>query len=143
MKPPTAHPSTEPTENKVQAARPQHTAGPLLVTDEGSQIVIQTFAEHPTGTIARMYRTDALAIADSDRLRACWNACQGIPDPTTAIPALVAALERALHIEEARLEDRRRDLFEDDMQNDAEYCAILGNRDAYRSALALVQGGKR
>jgi hypothetical protein len=38
-----------------------HTPSPWHITDEGSQIVIQTFSDHPTGTLARIYRTDELA----------------------------------------------------------------------------------
>lgn len=66
-----------------------------------------------------------------------------IPDPASAVPALVGALERALKIEEARLEDRRQLFFEDELDGDAEYCAIRDNRDEYRAALALAKGGKR
>ena len=42
-----------------------HTHGPWHITDEGSQIVIQTFSNHPTGTLARIYRTDELANSDA------------------------------------------------------------------------------
>jgi len=42
-----------------------HTHGPWHITDEGSQIVIQTFSDHPTGTLARMYRADELAHSDA------------------------------------------------------------------------------
>ena len=58
-----------------------HTHGPCHITDEGSQIVIQTFSNHPTGTLARIYRTDELANSDA-RLIA-------------AAPELLAALEDA------------------------------------------------
>lgn len=56
-----------------------HTQGPWKVTDEGSQIVIQTFAPHPTGTLARVYRTDKRAHADAQVI--------------AAAPDLLAALE--------------------------------------------------
>lgn len=42
-----------------------HTPGPWHITDEGSQIVIQTFSDHPTGTLARIYRADELAYSDA------------------------------------------------------------------------------
>ena len=42
-----------------------HTHGPWHIADEGSQIVIQTFSNHPTGTLARIYRTDELAHSDA------------------------------------------------------------------------------
>ena len=42
-----------------------HTHGPWDITDEGSQIIIQTFSPHPTGTLARIYRTDELAHLDA------------------------------------------------------------------------------
>jgi hypothetical protein len=42
-----------------------HTPGPWHLTDEGSQIVIQTFCTHPTGTLAKLHRTDELAHADA------------------------------------------------------------------------------
>ena len=42
-----------------------HTPGPWHIADEGSQIVIQTFSNHPTGTLARIYRTDELANSDA------------------------------------------------------------------------------
>lgn len=58
-----------------------HTPGPWHITDEGSQIVIQTFAPHPIGTLARVYRTDKRAHSDA-RLIA-------------AAPDLLAALEDA------------------------------------------------
>lgn len=42
-----------------------HTHGPWHITDEGSQIIIQTFSPHPTGALARIYRTDELAHSDA------------------------------------------------------------------------------
>jgi hypothetical protein len=42
-----------------------HTPGPWHITDEGSQIVVQTFSDHPTGTLARIYRVDELAYSDA------------------------------------------------------------------------------
>ena len=42
-----------------------HTQGPWDITDEGSQIVVQTFSDHPTGTLARIYRVDELAYSDA------------------------------------------------------------------------------
>ena len=42
-----------------------HTPGPWHLADEGSQIAIQTFSPHPTGTLARTYRMDELARSDS------------------------------------------------------------------------------
>ena len=47
-----------------------HTPGPWYITDEGSQIVIQTFAPHPTGTLARVYRTDKRAHSDAHLIAA-------------------------------------------------------------------------
>ncbi len=44
---------------------PEHTSGPWHITDEGSQIVIQTFSDHPSGTLARIYRVDELAYSDA------------------------------------------------------------------------------
>ena len=60
-----------------------HTQGPWKVTDEGSQIVIQTFAPHPTGTLARVYRTDKRAHADARLIAAA-------PDLLAALEALLA-----------------------------------------------------
>ena len=58
-----------------------HTHGPWHMTDEGSQIVIQTFSPHPTGTLARIYRTDGLAHSDARLI--------------SSAPELLAALEDA------------------------------------------------
>lgn len=58
-----------------------HTQGPWHMTDEGCQIIIQTFAPHPTGTLARVYRTDKRAHSDAHLI--------------AAGPDLLAALEDA------------------------------------------------
>jgi hypothetical protein len=69
----------------------QHTKAPWHVTDEGSQIVIQTFSDHPTGTIARIYGTGFLVDANAQRIVACVNACEGI-NPE-AVSDLLKALQ--------------------------------------------------
>jgi len=60
-----------------------HTHGPWHITDEGSQIVIQTFSDHPTGTLARMYRADELAHSDARLISAA-------PDMLAALEALLS-----------------------------------------------------
>jgi hypothetical protein len=58
-----------------------HTPGPWHITDEGSQIVVQTFSDHPTGTLARIYRVDKSAYSDARLI--------------SAAPDLLASLEDA------------------------------------------------
>ena len=57
-----------------------HTQGPWHITDEGGQIVIQTFSNHPTGTLARIYRMDELANSDAHLVSAAPELLDALED---------------------------------------------------------------
>jgi hypothetical protein len=57
-----------------------HTQGPWYITDEGSQIVVQTFSDHPTGTLARIYRADKLAHSDARLIAAAPDLLEALQD---------------------------------------------------------------
>lgn len=125
MKPttPTMHPAPVPSEKKVQAARPQHTAGPWSIQEPQSklyandrEIVAPYQGKKPNAATSLVAKTSE---ANAARIVACVNA--GIADPATAIPALVVALEEiAQHYR---------------LDNQPSAAAVVAQR-----ALALVQG---
>jgi hypothetical protein len=72
-----------------------HTQGPWYITDEGSQIVVQTFSDHPTGTLARIYRADKLAHSDARLIAAApemLEALQSLTHPMASDEDLQNAL---------------------------------------------------
>jgi hypothetical protein len=73
-----------------------HTHGPWHITDEGSQIVIQTFSNHPTGTLARIYRTDELANSDARLIAAAPELLEALQMLMPQEPQEADSYERAM-----------------------------------------------
>jgi len=71
--------------------------------------------------------------ANAARIVTAVNACSGIPDPASAIPALIAALEGVM-LRAVRQQANGGDLL--DFQDALRECA-----DTARAALALAKGG--
>lgn len=111
----------------------QHTAGPLYLgygrnPDDGAFYLRAGRRE------VAILDTDNSLIdeANAERIAFCWNACLGIPDPVSAIPALVGALDEMLATHELR-------------EHIGENITPLQRKamDQARAALAQVKGGKR
>ena len=75
-----------------------HTPGELKVRRETPEMIYLESAGFPVATVCHDTRDTEEANANAQRLVECWNACKGIENPIEAIPALLAALERATGI---------------------------------------------
>lgn len=119
----------------TETEKAQHTAGKLQVLEDGrarvSLVHVETAWNNPAGGGIPIFSVNKRKLADAERLVACWNALEGIPDPASAVPALVGALEKLLPLAESGRVHHGK--FEDTQP-------IM---DQARAALALAQGGKR
>jgi hypothetical protein len=73
-----------------------HTQGPWDITDEGSQIVVQTFSDHPTGTLARIYRVDELAYSDARLISAAPDLLEALQMLMPQEPREADSYDRAM-----------------------------------------------